>query len=364
MQINSNTEQNLAKAVTTVTVPKRTRSYELCIKADALRFAKSYQESVKTYLESIMMDRFHKEAYWGLALSYKYLKEYQKAIKNLSKLIKIDDQNDEYFYELGVCYLSDGKPECAIPQLVKAIVLNKENLEAQIQLAIAHELVDEADLSLMIYNKLIETNPEFLKAYYNKAAMLMGMGDFKEASKTFFQIIKRNPNYYKAYLGIGMCFDKLEKYPEAIRYYKKFLELLYNNLGFYIGCLMWAAYIKTQPEQEILNNHCLGGEYNEEENTSETDFMIKFLELLPKDMKYFLGISYNVNQEDLKVLEMYREFLVINKGFVNTKTNTDIKLPQGMKTEGAEKFKDIIEEVLEGKNLSRLCDYKNLILQV
>ena len=77
----------------------------------------------------------------------------------------------------------------------------------------------------MIYNKLIETNPEFLKAYYNKAAMLMGMGDFEEASKTFFQIVKRNPDYYKAYLGIAMSFDKLGRYPDAIRYYKKFLEL-------------------------------------------------------------------------------------------------------------------------------------------
>ena len=77
----------------------------------------------------------------------------------------------------------------------------------------------------MIYNKLIETNPEFLKAYYNKAAMLMGMGDFLEASKTFFQLIKRNPDYYKAYLGIAMSFDKLEKYSDAIRYYKKFLKL-------------------------------------------------------------------------------------------------------------------------------------------
>ena len=153
MQINSNTDNNLAKVVTTVTALKKSRSYELCVKADALRFAKSYQESVKTYLESVMMDRFNKEAYFGLVLSYKYLKQYQKAIRNLSKLIKIDNQNDEYFYELGVCYLSDGKPECAIPQFVKAIVLNKENLEAQIQLAIAHELVDEADLSLMIYNK-------------------------------------------------------------------------------------------------------------------------------------------------------------------------------------------------------------------
>ena len=53
MQINSNIEQNLAKAMNKVTRPKKSRSYELCIKADALRFAKSYRESVKFYLDSI-----------------------------------------------------------------------------------------------------------------------------------------------------------------------------------------------------------------------------------------------------------------------------------------------------------------------
>ena len=225
MQLNSNIEKNLAMATNTITLPKKSRSYELCVRADALRFAKSYRESVKIYLDSIMMDRNHQEAYWGLAISYKYLNEFKKAIKTLEKLVELDNKNDKYFYELGVCYLSDGRPAEAIPHLISAIVNNRENLEAQIQLAIAHELVEETDLSLMIYNKLIETNPGFLKAYYNKAAMLMGMGEFLEASKTFFQLIKRNPDYYKAYLGIAMSFDKLEKYGDAIRYYKKFLNL-------------------------------------------------------------------------------------------------------------------------------------------
>lgn len=225
MQISSNIENNLAKAINNVTVPKKSRSYELCVKADALRFAKSYRESVKFYLDSIMMDRSHQEAYWGLAVSYKYLTEYKKAIKMLEKLTELDENNDKYHFEIGVCYLSDGQPAEAIPHLIRAIVINKENLEAQIQLAIAHELVEEPELSLMIYDKLIETNPGYLKAYYNKAAMLMGMGNFIDASTTFFKLIKRNPSYYKAYLGIAMSFDKLARYKDAIRYYKKFLEL-------------------------------------------------------------------------------------------------------------------------------------------
>ncbi len=224
MQIDAGIDKNLAKAAEKITVAKPSQSYNLCVKADALRFAKMYKESVQTYLQAIMADRKEIKAYWGLAISYKYLQNYKKAISTLLKLVEIDDSNDSYFFEIGVCYLSDGRPEKAIEYLVKAILINRENLEAQIQLAIAHELVDEADLSLMIYNKLIETNPEYLKAYYNKGAMLMGMGDFMEASRTFFQLTKRNPYYYISYLGIAMSFDKLEKFGDAIRYYKKFLK--------------------------------------------------------------------------------------------------------------------------------------------
>ena len=148
------------------------------------------------------------------------------------------------------------------------------------------------------------------------------------------------------------------------QYYKKFFELFNNNLGFYTGCLMWAAYIKTQPEQPILNNNCLGQEYDEESNISETEFMIKFLELLPKDMKYFLGENYEIDKSDMKILEMYKEFLIINKGFINSEKNTDILLPSGMITEGAENFKEKIDEVLKSGDLSKLLEYKDLICRI
>ena len=166
------------------------------------------------------------------------------------------------------------------------------------------------------------------------------------------------------YMDINRFKNLSQRKMKFRQYYKKFLELFNNNLGFYVGCLMWAAYIKTQPEQDILNNNCLDGEYNEEENVSDVDFMIKFLELLPKDMKYFLGMNYEINPEDLKILEMYKEFLTINKGFVNSKKNTDILLPSGMKTDGADSFKDKIDEVLKTEDLSKLLEYKDLICQI
>lgn len=146
------------------------------------------------------------------------------------------------------------------------------------------------------------------------------------------------------------------------QYYKKILEVFNNNLGFYVGCLMWAAYIRTQEEQKIINNHCLGGKYNEEENTIETDYMINFARLFPKDMKYFMNTSFEFDSDVDKILGAYKEFLIINKGFVHAEKNTDIQLPKGLKTTVAETFKEKIDEAINMKDLSKLLEYTDLIL--
>ena len=164
------------------------------------------------------------------------------------------------------------------------------------------------------------------------------------------------------YLDINKFKNFSQKKMKFRQYYKKILEVFNNNLGFYVGCLMWAAYIKTQKEQDILNNHCLGGRYNEEENTIETDYMINFVQLFPKDMKYFLGEGFEFDAGVNELLKAYKEFLTINKGFVNAKKNTDILLPEGMKTDDVETYKDKIDDAISSKDLSKLLEYKDLIL--
>ena len=149
------------------------------------------------------------------------------------------------------------------------------------------------------------------------------------------------------YIDINKFKNLSQKKMKFRQYYKKILEIFNNNLGFYVGCLMWAAYIKTQPKQEILSNHCYGQEYNEQENLSDTQFMINFTNLFPKDTKYFLSENFQFEENIIKLLHVYEEFLILNKGFVNSKYNTDIILPESVKTENAESYKSSIEKVLE-----------------
>lgn len=164
------------------------------------------------------------------------------------------------------------------------------------------------------------------------------------------------------YMDINRFKNLSQKKMKFMQYYKKMLEIFNNNLGFYVGCLMWAAYIKTQPKQKILSNHCFGAEYNEEANVSDTQFMLQFTELFPRDMKYFLGQNFNFDENIIKLLNIYEEFLVLNKGFVSSEFNTDIKLPKSVKTDNAEDFKTQIEEILKTEDLSKLLEYLPTII--
>ncbi|MDD3437143.1 MAG: tetratricopeptide repeat protein [Candidatus Gastranaerophilales bacterium] len=208
---------------------KPSMAYQLYVKADALRLANYYKEAVGRYLNSILIDRDNADAYYGLGICYKNLNKFQKAIEALEKARKIREMDFSICYELGVCYLLSGEICLAMQNLVKSLKLNPKNINAQIQLAIAHEISEENDMALMIYQKIIETSPKYIKAYNHKSALLMSMEEYYEASIVFNQVLKINPDYYRAYLGIGICFDKLGKLSDAVRYYRKFLNYKPNS---------------------------------------------------------------------------------------------------------------------------------------
>ena len=147
-----------------------------------------------------------------------------KAVETLEKAKKIEPNNPDICFEISKCFMRMGLPCVASVSLKETILLDKNNLEAKLQLGVAHELMGEAQMALMVYQRIIEEHPSFLKAYQHKAALLVELNLYQEAASVFCELIKINPRYYMAVLGIGICFDKLEKYTKAIRFYKKYIS--------------------------------------------------------------------------------------------------------------------------------------------
>lgn len=181
------------------------------------------KKAISEYLKSMMAEGGNINSYLGASKAYKELQEYDKAIKHLEKARKISSFDYEIYYELGLNHLLNTDFEHATKNFRKTIKLNPDFLSAQVQLAISHELMDEPEMAYSIYEKIIEEHPDYIIAHNHKAGLLMGFNNFEEAAKIFFDILKIDNDYSRAYLGLGICFDKLEKYTNAVRFYKKYI---------------------------------------------------------------------------------------------------------------------------------------------
>jgi len=155
---------------------------------------------------------------------------------------------------------------------------------------------------------------------------------------------------------------KLKKlnFPNTAR---KIEKLIKTNIAFYLGCLMWGAYIANIKNHEIEGNKLLGEVCSQEEYTSEINFLIEFCEVqFNKDYKYFSGKSFEFPKEYIIILKTYKDFLILNEGFVSCSNTDMIKLPENIKTElNFEEIKSRIDEAIEKRQIEILLDSFGLI---
>ena len=151
-------------------------------------------------------------------------------------------------------------------------------------------------------------------------------------------------------------------FPHTLRKIEGFLK---TNIAFYLGCLLWASYIKQFENATIEGNQLLGEDCSEEEYTSEINFLIDFVGVqLPKDSKYYLNKNYISDEKYLPILETYKEFLILNKGFCNVSKVSEIVIPSNLKKMTQDELtlaNEKIQKAIQEKNIEQLFDCYSLI---
>lgn len=143
--------------------------------------------------------------------------------------------------------------------------------------------------------------------------------------------------------------------------YPRLIHMADNNVGFCLGSLLWAVYIKSLGDIKIDGNPCLGGDYDEAETVEEADYSIAFFDKLKKDAKYYIGEDYKIDSLNIKILELYKEFLIANKGFTGTKTTEDVILPKGFVIPDKKSCEAIHEKIQEVIKTGKLLDLKEVL---
>ena len=149
--------------------------------------------------------------------------------------------------------------------------------------------------------------------------------------------------------------------------FQKLVKLINGQIdlyiNFYIGCMLWAFYIKQFENKEISGNHALGRNLSDEESLYELNYLRNYLPKFEKDVKYYLHKTIKFDRKYYDLLDLYEKFLKVNKHFTDTKTSSDLILPFELKNQDYEKILTTIQKVVETGDFSPLREYIDVLLE-
>ncbi len=143
---------------------------------------------------------------------------------------------------------------------------------------------------------------------------------------------------------------------------------LETTLGFYSGCMLWAYYIKNKfinNPKEISGNTFLELKKEDLEKYDflyEVEYLSNYFSQYEKDCKYYLSKNVTLDTKYMYIANNYKEFLILNNNFVDTKKTSDIKLPEQLieskvfTTENLDEIYDLIQKSIKEGDLTLILD--------
>jgi tetratricopeptide (TPR) repeat protein len=82
-----------------------------------------------------------------------------------------------------------------------------------------------------IFSRLIRVAPDFAEGWNKRATVHYLAGDYRKSLADCAEVVKRNPSHFGALSGYGQVYFQLEEYDQAIRWWKRALEVNPNMAG-------------------------------------------------------------------------------------------------------------------------------------
>ena len=81
------------------------------------------------------------------------------------------------------------------------------------------------------FTEVIRRKPDFTEGWNKRATVHYLAGDYRKSLADCAEVVKRNPSHFGALSGYGQVYFRLEHYDQAIRWWKRALEVNPNMTG-------------------------------------------------------------------------------------------------------------------------------------
>ena len=85
--------------------------------------------------------------------------------------------------------------------------------------------------AIKIFTSVIKAKPQFAEGWNKRATAYYLAGDYDKSIADCGEVLKRNPKHFGALSGMGLVYTKLERYDEALKWFRKALDVNPNMAG-------------------------------------------------------------------------------------------------------------------------------------
>lgn len=221
------------------------------------------------------------DAYWKRGILEAAQKKFNLALTDYSIAIRIDSAKADYYYSFADAEFLTGKTHEAQEAFEKCISLDPKNTAALLKLGEFFLYLKKYDDAIDMINRALKIDPYQAKAYFMKGIIYLEHQDTAKAISSMQTAVEQNPKYFNAYIQLGLLFSKKHN-PAAITYFNNAINAEPNNVEAYYDIGMF--YQNMQDYDNAIKAY---------QNLLQVDSTYKFA-------LYCLGTVYYIGKQDYK----------------------------------------------------------------
>ncbi len=143
----------------------------------------------------------------------------------LERAVAKDSTHFDTLYRLGVMYMDRERMQEALGVFQKANQVQPKNVKVLVNMGIAADAVGHPDMAQDFYTQALAIAPNDTLAGCRMASSKYAQGKYDESMNLLRDMIAKNPRSHCAYFTLGVAFADAGIYRDAIRMWKKVVEI-------------------------------------------------------------------------------------------------------------------------------------------
>ena len=162
------------------------------------------------------------------------------------------------YYALGYVLFAQQKIGESVAALAQSLKMNINNAEAHKILGRTLMIIGRFDRARIEFEQAARLKPESAEIRYNLGKLYSAQDDFPAARREFDLALSLNPAYMEAYNALGFALESMNKDAEAVRSYRKAVELNEERgAGFLSPYVNLAAHYNRLNQPSLALEHAL-----------------------------------------------------------------------------------------------------------